>query len=79
MNNFSFLIDAIKEDGKTINICRVLFKDECIAFVKEKDDISFQNDVVEYVKTYGYMAEHRRQWLNGNKINWSDDLYIDVN
>lgn len=30
----------------------------------------------EYLRTYGYMAEHRRQWNLGNRIDWSEDIRV---
>lgn len=31
----------------------------------------------EMLRVNGYMAEHRRQWNNGNRINWHPDNFVD--
>ena len=32
----------------------------------------------DYIKTRGYMAEHRRRWNNGDYCNWSEDIRVQV-
>lgn len=47
---------------------------------KKPEDYTQKKDYLspeQYVKTYGYMAEHRRQWNNGNKINWSENIRVE--
>lgn len=56
---------------------RVLYKDECVAVVRGDDTVMEQ--AVSHVNTYGYMAEHRRNWNNGNRVNWTDNIFVDVN
>lgn len=51
------------------------YKDTSIAMFKD-DNQDEQCDA--YIATYGYMAEHRRQWNLGNKVNWSEDLRVIV-
>ena len=47
---------------------RVWFKDESIALC---DTVDAARD---YVRTYGYMAEWRRQWIKGNRIGWNESF-----
>ncbi len=37
-----------------------------------------EHAATEYIKTHGYLARWSKQWLQGNQINWSDDLYVEV-
>jgi hypothetical protein len=77
--DFFFLPDVIYENKKRINIYRIHYKKECIAFFRESDvtpEKTFEVLANEYVATYGYMAEHRRQWNNGNRINWSEKIKV---
>ena len=78
--DFFFLPDVIYEGKKRINIYRIHYKKECIAFIRETDltqGKTFEMLADEYVATYGYMAEYRRQWNMGNHINWSEDLRVE--
>lgn len=80
MNSFSFKSDVIYESNKPVKIYRVLYKDVCIAFFREavrvKENTTFEEMANEYVRVYGYMAEHRRQWNLGTKVNWTEDLRV---
>lgn len=49
---------------------------------KDPIDYTLKDDYMspkQHVAVFGYMAEHRRQWNNGNKINWTEELRVDIN
>jgi hypothetical protein len=89
--DFSFVDDSRKvKDGVEL-ITRVCYKGECIAVIakrfepsekgKKNNKIAIDFEHIapeEYVQTYGYMAEHRRRWNNGDRVNWSEDLRVQV-
>lgn len=89
MSAFEFIKDTRKVQDGTEHLTRVLWKGECIANIVErfvpsekgtakgKVPIEYQHMTPEeYVQTFGYMAEFRRQWNLGNKISWSEDLRV---
>lgn len=92
-NDFSIKQDSRRVEGGQEYLKRVFYKDTCIAnFVLEfvphekgikkgKKPITYDLPMTpqQYVQTYGYMAEWRRQWLLGNKIEWNDSLMVNVN
>ena len=83
LSDFTFVPDVRKIKGGYTEILRVMFKGECIAIFSEEDrkqgdTITLEEQAKEYLKSHGYRAEHRRQWNNGNKINWSEDILVDI-
>ena len=66
----------------------VKYKGTAIALFKQEIKVNIHGENVhtndpfgeseEYIRVYGYMAEHRRQWNLGNRINWSDDLFVTI-
>ena len=80
--DFTFATDVIYDDkSKPVDVYRVFYKDECIARIdsrNQKAGFVFQDLADEYIRIYGYMAEYRRRWNNGNRVNWSEDLRVVV-
>jgi hypothetical protein len=77
MNNlFSDFQDTIYENGKKVEIHRVLYDGVCIAFFRLNEHTDVANCVTEYISKYGYMAEFRKQWNLGNKVNWEESLRV---
>lgn len=78
--DFTFQDGKGRDDkGNPIDVCRLFYKDTLIAkFIRKESDPSFEDLVIEHIKTYGYMAEHRRQWNKGNRVNWTEDMRVIV-
>jgi hypothetical protein len=90
--DFQIKQDSRRVEGGQEYLKRVFYKDACIAnFVLEfipnekgikkgKKPITYDLPMTpqQYIQTYGYMAEWRRQWLLGNKIEWNDSLLVTV-
>ena len=59
-----------------VNTCRVLYRGWCIAIFRETNlgEKSFQDAMMEYVKTHGHLAEWTYRWTVFDQPNWSDDM-----
>lgn len=55
----------------SVMVCR--WKGIAIA-VFSKDDQDGQVDA--YLKTHAYLAEWSSQWMQGNKVNWDDTMFV---
>lgn len=72
-------VDSVRKDKKLGNVSRktLLYKGEGIAIFEGED---LETRALEYVATYGYLAEWVYQkYVQGKYVNWSDDMFIDVN
>jgi len=72
-------VDSVRKDKKLGNVSRkaLLYKGECIAIFEGED---LETRVLEYVATYGYLAEWVYQkYIQGKYVNWSGDMFVDVN
>lgn len=72
----TFTVINDERPGKTgpIPLKRLLYKGEGIA--NFTPDSEYFDNIEGYLKVYGYMAEHRRRWNNGDRCNWSEDLRV---
>lgn len=70
---------SVRKDKKLGDIPRSImyFKGEALAvFEGDNQDEQIQS----YIQTYGYLAEWTRQrHIQGKYVNWTDDLFVDVN
>lgn len=70
---------SVRKDKKLGDIPRstVHFKGEALAvFEGDNQDEQIQS----YIQTYGYLAAWTRQrYIQGKYVNWTDDLFVDVN
>lgn len=71
--SFARSYETRKDKNGEFPVLVLSFKDTSIAMFKG-GDLDQQCD--EYIAIFGYMAEHRRQWNLGNKVNWSEDLRV---
>ena len=40
----------------------------------EREDVD--SLVLQYIRTYGYMAQYRALWNTGQKVNWNDSMWV---
>lgn len=59
----------------TFPVSVVCFKGVPLAVASGSDR---EHTATEYIKTHGYLAQWSKQWMQGNQINWSDDLLVEV-
>ncbi|GAB3644893.1 hypothetical protein [Ramlibacter alkalitolerans] len=80
--DFAYVPDTRLVAGKSVPVLLVTFKGEAIALFSEAnrqagDVRTLRERADDYVGTYGYLAEWRRRWNNGDRCNWSEALRVD--
>jgi hypothetical protein len=78
MNKDFNIIHGSRKNEKTggdDHVVQVTYKGEALAVFKGDD---LETRVMDYIKTYGYLAEWRRLWLIGTHPNWYECLRVNI-
>jgi hypothetical protein len=78
MNKDFAIVHITRKNEKTGSddaVVLVTYKGEALALFKGDD---LESRAIDYIKTYGYLAEWRRLWLIGTNPNWDECLRVNI-